>query len=83
MVERYRSSIATPHRETRLQNSCTNEIVRLALKRVNRAKSRHQNQGEPLTCTSIERMLEVKTITRLLRSFAPAGPGSRLAYQRS
>jgi hypothetical protein len=69
-------------RAARPQNPCANEMVRLAVKRMSRAKSRHQIYDEPLTRISIERMLEVKTIARSLRSVAPAGPGSRLAYQR-
>ncbi len=71
-VERYRSSIAALHRAAGLQNPCTNEIVRLAVKRMNRAKGRRQKQAEPLNRGSIERMLDVKTPERLHRRVTEA-----------
>ncbi|SFM05657.1 site-specific integrase [Methylorubrum salsuginis] len=66
-IERYRSSIAALHRAAGLPNPCADEIVRLAVKRMNRAKGRRQKQAEPLNRTSIERMLEVKTPGRMHR----------------
>ncbi|AWV19811.1 integrase (plasmid) [Methylobacterium sp. XJLW] len=66
-VERYRSSIAALHRAAGLPNPCADEIVRLALKRMNRVKGRRQKQAEPLNRGSIERMLTVKTPERLHR----------------
>ncbi|MCJ2032133.1 tyrosine-type recombinase/integrase [Methylobacterium sp. J-043] len=66
-VERYRSSIAALHRAAGLQNPCADEIVRLAVKRMNRAKGRRQKQAEPLNRGSIERMLTVMTPERLHR----------------
>jgi integrase len=71
-VERYRSSIAALHRAAGLPNPCADEIVRLAVKRMNRAKGRRQKQAEPLNRTSIERMLEVKTPGRLHRRVTEA-----------
>lgn len=66
-IERYRSSIAALHRAAGLPNPCTDEIVRLAVKRMSRSKGRRQKQAEPLNRTSIERMLLVKTPERLHR----------------
>ncbi|MCP1535555.1 site-specific integrase [Methylorubrum extorquens] len=71
-VERYRSSIAALHRAAGLPNPCADEIVRLAVKRMNRAKGRRQKQAEPLNRASIERMLEVKTPGRLHRRVTEA-----------
>ena len=71
-VERYRSSIAALHRAAGLHNPCADEIVRLAVKRMNRAKGRRQKQAEPLNRTSIARMLEVKTPGRLHRRVTEA-----------
>ena len=71
-VERYRSSIAALHRAAGLPNPCADEIVRLAVKRMNRAKGRRQKQAEPLNRTSIERMLTVKTPGRLHRRVTEA-----------
>ncbi|MCJ2028525.1 hypothetical protein MKK50_03755 [Methylobacterium sp. J-043] len=66
-AERYRTSIAVLHRAAGLQNPCADEIVRLAVKRMNWAEGLHQKQAEPLNCTSIERMLDVKAPERLHR----------------
>lgn len=63
-LERYRSSIAALHRAAGLTNPCADEIVRLAVKRLNRAKGRRQEQAEPLNRGSIERMLAVKVSGR-------------------
>ncbi|CAX17042.1 putative integrase (plasmid) [Methylorubrum extorquens DM4] len=71
-VERYRSSIAALHRAAGLPNPCADEIVRLAVKRMNRARGRRQKQAEPLNRASIERMLEVKTPGRLHRRVTEA-----------
>lgn len=71
-VERYRSSIAALHRAAGLQNPCADEIVRLAVKRMNRTKGRRQKQAEPLNRTSIERMLAVKVPERLHRRVSEA-----------
>ncbi|MCJ2029507.1 tyrosine-type recombinase/integrase [Methylobacterium sp. J-043] len=71
-IERYRSSIAALHRAAGLPNPCSEEIVRLALKRMNRAKGRRQKQAEPLNRTSIERMLEIKAPERLHRRVTEA-----------
>lgn len=56
-VERYRSSIAALHRAAGLSNPCVDEIVRLAIRRMNRAKGRRQKQAEPLNRASVERMI--------------------------
>ncbi|MGV7035035.1 tyrosine-type recombinase/integrase [Methylobacterium symbioticum] len=66
-VERYRSSIAALHRAAGLPSPCADEIVRLAVKRMNRAKGRRQKQAEPLNRGSIERMLAAETPRRLHR----------------
>jgi integrase len=66
-VERYRSSIAALHRAAGLPNPCADEIVRLAVKRMNRTKGRRQKQAEPLNRTSIDRMIAVKATERLHR----------------
>ena len=72
-VERYRSSIAALHRAAGLPNPCADEIVRLALRRMSRAKGRRQKQAEPLNRASIDRMLVVKTTERLHRRVSEAG----------
>ena len=72
-VERYRSSIAALHRAAGLPNPCNDELVRLAVKRMSRAKGRRQKQAEPLNRPSIERMLERKTPARLHRRVTEAG----------
>lgn len=72
-IERYRSSIAALHRAAGLPNPCNDELVRLAVKRMSRAKGRRQKQAEPLNRPSIERMLERKTPTRLHRRLTEAG----------
>ncbi|KMO39362.1 tyrosine-type recombinase/integrase [Methylobacterium aquaticum] len=66
-VERYRSSIAALHKAAGLPNPCADEIVRLAVKRMNRTKGRRQKQAEPLNRTSIDRMLAAKATERLHR----------------
>ncbi|TXN81102.1 tyrosine-type recombinase/integrase [Methylobacterium sp. WL8] len=66
-VGRYRSSIAALHRAAGLSNPCGDEIVRLAVKRMTRAKGRRQKQAEPLNRGSIERMLAAETPRRLHR----------------
>jgi len=71
-VERYRSSIAALHRAAGLSNPCAHEIVRLAVKRMNRAKGRRQKQAEPLNRASIDRMLDVKTPERRHRRVTEA-----------
>lgn len=73
-VERYRSSIAALHRAAGVPNPCADEIVRLAVKRMSRAKGRRQKQAEPLNRPSIDRMLLVKTTERLHRRVAEAAP---------
>lgn len=69
-IERYRSSIALLHRAAGLPNPCTDELVRLAVTRMSRAKGRRQKQAEPLNRPSIDRMLVVKTTERLHRRVA-------------
>lgn len=69
-VERYRSSIAALHRAAGLPNPCADEIVRLAIKRMNRVKGRRQKQAEPLNRPSIDRMLSVKAVDRVHRRVA-------------
>ncbi|KIU27037.1 integrase [Methylobacterium radiotolerans] len=69
-VERYRSSIAALHRAAVLPNPCDDEVVRLAVKRISRAKGRRQKQAEPLNRPSVERMLAVKATERLHRRVA-------------
>ena len=56
-VRRYRSSTAALHRAADLVNPCNEEVVRLALRRMNRAKGVRQKQAEPLNRTAIERMV--------------------------
>ncbi len=56
-VRRYVSSIATFHRAARLPNPCTDEVVRLALKRLHRARGRAQAQAAPLTRDRVDRLL--------------------------
>jgi integrase len=82
-VERYRSSIAALHRAAGLPNPCSEEIVRLAVKRMNRAKGRRQTQAEPLNRTSIERMLDVKTPERLHRRVTEAKRATPLIALRN
>ncbi|BCM87715.1 tyrosine-type recombinase/integrase [Methylobacterium indicum] len=82
-VERYRSSIAALHRAAGLPNPCTDEIVRLAIKRMNRTKGRRQQQAEPLNRTSIDRMLTVKTPERLHRRVSEGEQGAPLIGLRN
>ena len=70
-VRRYVSSVATFHRAARLPNPCTDEVVRLALKRLHRARGRAQAQAAPLTRDLVDRML------------AAAGRGSRTLRNRA
>ena len=62
-VRRYVSSIATFHRAARLSNPCEDDAVRLALKRMHRAKGRAQAQATALTRNLVERMLEAAGTT--------------------
>ncbi|MGF3024056.1 tyrosine-type recombinase/integrase [Methylobacterium aquaticum] len=82
-VERYRSSIAALHRAAGLHNPCADEIVRLAIKRMNRTKGRRQKQAEPLNRTSIDRMLAAKTTERLHRRVAEGEQGAPLIALRN
>jgi integrase len=82
-VERYRSSIAALHRAAGLPNPCADEIVRLAVKRMNRTKGRRQKQAEPLNRTSIDRMLAVQTPERLHRRVSEGEGGSPLIALRN
>ena len=70
-IRRYVSSIATFHRAARLANPCTDEVVRLALKRLHRARGRAQAQAAPLTRDLVDRML------------AAAGSGTRVLRNRA
>ena len=56
-IRRYVSSVATFHHAARLPNPCQDEAVRLALKRLHRARGRAQNQASPLTRDLVDRML--------------------------
>lgn len=56
-VRRYRSSIAALHRAAELPNPCEAEVVRLALRRMNRMRGVRQKQAEPLNRSAIERMV--------------------------
>lgn len=56
-VRRYVSSIATFHRAARRPNPCHDDLVRLALKRLHRARGRAQAQAAPLTRDLVDRML--------------------------
>jgi integrase len=70
-VRRYVSSVATFHRAARLPNPCADEAVRLALKRLHRARGRAQAQAVPLTRDLVDRMLAAaRNGTRDLRNRA-------------
>jgi integrase len=56
-IRRYVASIAACHRAARLPNPCGDDTVRLALKRLHRAKGRAQAQAAPLTRDRVEIML--------------------------
>ncbi|MGI4802959.1 MAG: tyrosine-type recombinase/integrase [Janthinobacterium lividum] len=56
-VRRYISSVATFHHAARLPNPCQDDAVRLALKRLHRARGRAQAQAAPLTRDLVDRML--------------------------
>ena len=58
-VRRYVASVAACHRAARLPNPCGENAVRLALKRLHRARGRAQAQAAPLTRDRVERMLAV------------------------
>ena len=60
------------HRAAGLPNPCADEIVRLAVKRMNRAKGRRQAQAEPLNRGSIDRMLAVAAPERRHRRVSEA-----------
>lgn len=70
-VRRYVSSVATFHHAARLPNPCQDEVVRLALKRLHRARGRAQAQAAPLTRDLVDRML------------AAAGSGTRAQRNRA
>lgn len=72
-VARYRSSIAALHRAAGVANPCLDEVVRLAIRRMNRAYGTRQRQAEPLNRPSIDRMLTKKTPDRQHRRIAEAG----------
>lgn len=65
-VARYRSSIAALHRAAGVPNPCNEELVRLAIRRMNRAHGTRQKQAEPLNRPSVERMLTTKTPERCI-----------------
>lgn len=70
-VRRYVSSIATFHRAAGRANPCTDDLVRLALKRLHRAHGRAQAQAASLTRDRIDRMLDTAgTGPRALRNRA-------------
>ena len=70
-VRRYVSSIATFHSAARLPSPCLDDVVRLALKRLHRARGRAQAQAAPLTRDLVDRMLAAAgTRTRDLRNRA-------------
>lgn len=56
-IRRYVSSIATLHRAARLPNPAEAQEVKLALKRLHRAKGRAQAQAAPLNRGLVERLL--------------------------
>jgi integrase len=56
-IRRYVSSIATLHRAAQVPNPCDALVVKLALKRVHRAKGRAQTQVAPLNRRSVDKML--------------------------
>ncbi len=70
-VRRYVASIGACHRAARLPNPCGEDTVRLALKRLHRAKGRAQAQAAPLTRDRVESML------------AAAGDGPRALRNRA
>jgi hypothetical protein len=55
-VARYRSSIAALRRAAGVPNPCADELVRLAIRRMNRAHGTRQKQAEPLNRPGVERM---------------------------
>ncbi len=57
-IRRYVASVAAMHRAARLPNPCAEDAVRLALKRLHRARGRAQAQAAPLTRDRVDRMLE-------------------------
>ena len=56
-VRRYVASIAACHRAARLPSPCGDNAVRMALKRLHRARGRAQAQAAPLTRDRVETML--------------------------
>jgi site-specific recombinase XerD len=58
-VRRYVSSIATLHRAAGLASPCEADAVRLALKRLHRARGRAQKQATALNRSYVDRMLAV------------------------
>ena len=56
-VRRYVASISHLHRAAGLANPCNDELVRLALRRMHRAKGRRGNQKLGLTRDLVDRML--------------------------
>lgn len=57
-VRRYVSSVSTYHRAAGVQNPAESMGVKLALKRLHRAKGRAQAQAAPLNRQAVERMLD-------------------------
>ena len=83
-VRRYVSSVSTFHRAARVQNPAESQEVKLALKRLHRAKGRVQAQAAPLTRQILDRMLEAAPDTVLgLRNRALAAVAYDTLARRS
>jgi len=64
-VRRYVSSISHLHRAAGLANPCNDELVRLSLRRMHRARGRRGNQKLGLTRDLVDRMLAASDRTSL------------------
>jgi len=83
-VRRYVASVAAMHRAARLPNPCVEDAVRLALKRLHRARGRAQAQAAPLTRDRVDRMLEAAGDgPRALRNRALLAVAYDSLYRRS
>jgi integrase len=63
-VRRYVSSVSTFHRAAQAPNPCDDLIVKLALKRMHRAKGRAQKQAKPLNDELVRQLLRVPPMNR-------------------
>jgi integrase len=89
-VRRYVTSIAGLHRAARLVNPCDSRQVKIAVRRMHRAKGRAQQQAAPISDRLVERMLRAAGSTKrdlrnkalLVVAYSTLARGSELVAMR-